>query len=226
MRGHIQIAGIKDEEEAAMLVGAGVHQLGIPLKLTHHEEDCSEEDAATIVHAIRPPASAVVITYLAEADSILQLCNRIGVTSVQIHVDIPLAEIRKLKRLAPDMFVMKSLIVKDDNLRALISSMSTFSPYVDAFITDTHDPVSGACGATGKVHNWEISRALVEASSRPVFLAGGLDPENVRQAIFHVKPAGVDSHTGVEGPDGRKDKHRVQGFVREAMQAFAEVRAS
>jgi phosphoribosylanthranilate isomerase len=224
MSGLIQIAGVKDEDEAAMLVEAGVHQLGIPLKLTHHEEDCSEEGAANIVCGIRSPASAVVITYLADADSILQLCNRVGVTSVQLHGDVSLAEIRKLKQGSPEMLVIKSLIVKGDNLQDLLNSIASFSPYVDAFMTDTYDSQSGASGATGKVHNWDISRRIVEASSRPVILAGGLTPENVRQAIFHVKPAGVDAHTGVEGPDGRKDKYRVQWFVREAMQAFADVR--
>jgi len=47
--------------------------------------------------------------------------------------------------------------------------MSELSPHVDAFITDTYDPFSGAAGATGKTHNWDISRALVELSDRPVF---------------------------------------------------------
>jgi phosphoribosylanthranilate isomerase len=51
-------------------------------------------------------------------------------------------------------------------------------------------------------------------------LAGGLNPENVRKAIAHVQPAGVDAHTGVEGPDGRKDAVLVRAFVREALAAF------
>jgi phosphoribosylanthranilate isomerase len=221
--GIIQIAGIKDQAEASMLAGAGVHRLGIPLKLAHHEEDCSEAAAAEIIRLIEPPASAVLITYLCDADTILRLCNHIGTSSVQIHGDAPLAELRKLKDLAPDMFVIKSLIVRDNNLQALIPSVFELSPYVDAFITDTYDPVTGASGATGKTHNWDISRVLVDLSSRPVFLAGGLNPENVRQAIAYVKPAGVDSHTGVEGTDGRKDSRLVRAFIREAMQAFSQL---
>lgn len=92
---------------------------------------------------------------------------------------------------------------------------------MDAFITDTYDPLTGASGATGKIHNWDVSRRIVEASQRPVILAGGLNPENVRDAILYVKPAGVDVHTGVEGPDGRKDEVLVKAFVSEAESAFA-----
>ncbi len=69
---------------------------------------------------------------------------------------------------------------------------------MDAYITDTYDPVTKASGATGKTHNWEISKNLVELSAKPVILAGGLNPENVYDAILKVKPAGVDVHTGIE----------------------------
>ena len=81
-------------------------------------------------------------------------------------------------------------------------------------------PPTGACGATGRTHDWSVSRKLVELSSRPVILAGGLMPDNVRQAIQQVRPAGVDAHTGVEGPDGRKDPAPIRRFVAEARAAF------
>ena len=95
------------------------------------------------------------------------------------------------------------------------------SGYVDAFITDTFDPVTGASGATGKTHDWEISRRIVEHSRHPVILAGGLTPENVGDAIRLVRPAGVDVHTGVEDDQGRKDRRRVEAFVTRARDAFA-----
>jgi phosphoribosylanthranilate isomerase len=97
------------------------------------------------------------------------------------------------------------------------------SPYVDAFITDTFDPVTGASGATGKTHDWLISKRFVELSPKPVILAGGLNAENVRQSILEVKPAGVDSHTGVEGLDGRKDPELIKKFVSEAKAGFEAI---
>jgi phosphoribosylanthranilate isomerase len=142
---------------------------------------------------------------------------------VQLHGDVTVLELGRLKSLAPGVTVIKSLVVNDYNLPELESSVFKLSPHVDAFVTDTYDPVSGACGATGKTHDWDISCRLVEISTKPIILAGGLNPENVRRAILQVKPAGVDSHTGVEGPDGRKDISLVRSFVKEATAAFSHL---
>jgi len=73
-------------------------------------------------------------------------------------------------------------------------------------------------------HDWCISRRLVEISSRPVILAGGLTPANVAEAIAEVRPAGVDSHTGVEDASGAKSREKVARFVREAMEQFRRMR--
>ena len=69
-------------------------------------------------------------------------------------------------------------------------------------------------------HDWEVSRRLVEYSPKPIILAGGLDPDNVRDAILQVGPAGVDAHTGVEGADGRKSHALVTRFVAAARDGF------
>jgi phosphoribosylanthranilate isomerase len=220
MRGIVQIAGVADRAEAMMLVEAGVSQIGFPIGLTVHKEDMPVEDAAPIIRLLKSPASAVLITYLNTAEKIVDLCKKIGAHRVQLHGGISLTEILRLKSLAPDLNVIKSLIVEDNNLAELESSVTAFGPHCDAFITDTCDPATGARGATGKTHDWEISRRLVDISPRPVMLAGGLNPENVRKAIAYVRPAGVDAHTGVEGSDGRKDAVIVRTFVREALAAF------
>jgi phosphoribosylanthranilate isomerase len=220
MAGIIQIAGVMDQDEADLLVKAGVHQLGFPLGLSVHGEDIAENAAADIIHSLTPSVCAVLITYIRDAEKILALCRRIGTTKVQLHGGISVAEILKLSSRAPDLTVIKSLIVKENNCAELESCVHSLSPYVDGFITDTYDPATGACGATGKTHNWDISRRLVDISPKPVILAGGLNPDNVHRAIDHVRPAGVDAHTGVEGPHGRKDPDLVRAFVREAAKAF------
>jgi len=221
MKGLIQIAGILDEGEARMLVSAGVHQLGFPLRIFPHREDLTEEAAAGVIRGISPPAEAVLITYESGARAIGDLALKIGVRRVQIHGDIALEEISNLRRSSPRLHITKSLIVKGDNLALLKEAILQFAPHVDAFIADTYDPETGARGATGKTHDWAISRRLVKYSPRPVILAGGLHPENVKEAILRVRPAGVDAHTGVEGPDGRKDTTKVEAFVKAAKEAFA-----
>jgi phosphoribosylanthranilate isomerase len=94
---------------------------------------------------------------------------------------------------------------------------------VDAFITDTFDPVGGASGATGRTYDWQVCRRLVERSPRPVVLAGGLTADNVADAIREVGPAGVDGHTGVEDAAGRKCADKVRRFGDAARAAFAEL---
>jgi phosphoribosylanthranilate isomerase len=121
--------------------------------------------------------------------------------------------------------VIKSLIVGMHDDKTLEAMVRELSPFVDAFITDTFDPESGASGATGKTHDWRVSRRLVELSNRPVILAGGLTPANVKRAILEARPAGVDSHTGVEDSTGRKSREMVQKFVSEALEAFQVVKA-
>ena len=206
-----------------MLLEEGVHQIGFPLRLALHKEDVSEAAAAGIIRSLEAPQCAILITYLTDAQEVLALCTRLGVRKVQLHSSIPVRETAKLKDLAPHLSIWKSLVVGADNLSFLQHSVQAFSPYVDAFITDTFDPATGGCGATGKTHDWDISRRLVEMSPLPVILAGGLNPGNVRNAILQVRPAGVDVHTGVEGRGGRKKRELVRAFVSEANEAFALV---
>ncbi len=223
MKNIIQIAGIKDLDEAKLLVECGVDFLGFPLRLKNQKDDLSESEAAAIVRSLPSPVCGVMITYLEDAGEIADLCGYIGTHFVQIHGDISPGTLSRLKKKAPELRVIKSLIVREDNLADLKTALFDFSPLVDAFILDTYDPVTGAYGATGKTHDWKTSRTLVGLSSKPVILAGGLTPKNVRRAVLDVRPAGVDAHTGVEGPGGRKNRDLVEEFVSQAKEGFAAI---
>jgi phosphoribosylanthranilate isomerase len=216
----IQIAGVIDAAEAQMLQQCGVRYLGFPLRLPVHREDLTEQDAAAIIQSLTPPVFGVAITYLCEATEITGLCHALGARIVQLHGDIEREELKRLKTLAANLTVIKSLVVGMRDHQALEATLRELSPFVDGFITDTFDPNTGASGATGKTHDWRVSRRLVELADRPVILAGGLTPENVKRAILEVRPAGVDSHTGVEDSTGRKSREKVQRFISEANEAF------
>ena len=218
MRGIIQVAGIRNLDEARKLLDAGVDWIGFPFYLPVHSEDLSLEDAAQIVLST-DASRCVLITYLDVAGEISKLLSILGIKKVQLHGSIETAEVAVLKRSNPDLLIVKSLIVRRDNLDELRKTVEQFLPHVDAFITDTYDPVSGACGATGKTHDWNVSRTLIEISSRPVILAGGLTPDNIAEAIRVVRPAGVDVHTGVEDARGWKDPKKVLAFVKAARDA-------
>lgn len=219
-RNLIQIAGIIDAAEADMLQRCGVKYLGFPLRLPVHRQDICEESASQIIKSLKPPVFGVLITYLDDAEEISALCASLGARIVQLHGEIEPDELAKLREIAPRLSVVKSLVVGLHTERVLESMVERLSGSVDAFITDTYDPATGASGATGKVHDWRISRRLVEMSGQPVILAGGLDPVNVRRAILEVGPAGVDAHTGVEDASGRKSRAKIEMFVSEAEVGF------
>ncbi len=223
-RDYIQVAGVIDEEEARILVESGVKFIGFPLKLSSHQEDLSENMTANIIRNFPTAVCGVLITYLKDAIEISRLCRFLGTNIVQVHGEIDESELSKLRRIAPNLSIIKSLIVKNDNMAELEDKIKIISPSVDAFITDTYDPTTGAYGATGKTHNWHTSRKLAELSTRPLILAGGLNPQNVQSAILTVRPSGVDVHTGVELKDGRKSPELVRAFISEAKKAFELLR--
>ena len=220
-KGLIHVAGIVDRAEAEMLIGCGVEYLGFPLVLDYHRSDLSVDEAAAVVAGLGVRAMFFPITYLTEARAIIDLCRRLDVAMVQLHGPISATDLKRLKDAWPQLRVIKSLIVRGDNLDALTGEVARYAPLVDAFITDTFDPATGACGATGKTHDWAVSRELVKISPKPVILAGGLNPDNVREATMRVRPDGVDVHTGIEGPDGRKRRALCERFLSEARAGFA-----
>jgi phosphoribosylanthranilate isomerase len=216
----IQVAGIRDGAEADLVQECGVRYLGFPLRLPVNREDLTEAEAGAIIRSLRPPARGVLITYLDAADAIADFCRALGATMVQLHGDIAAQELARLRELEPGLTIIKSLVVGLHPMPALERLVMELGPLVDGFLTDTYAPESGAAGATGRTHDWALSGRLVELSPRPVILAGGLTPANVRQAIAAVRPAGVEVHTGVEDASGRKDRGRMLAFVAEASAGF------
>ncbi len=220
-RGAVQIAGVHDVEEAELLVACGVDFVGLPLRLKQNPDDCSDAEGARICEALAGRAETVLITYLLDPGEIAGLARRLGVGWVQLHGEIQPAAVVRLREEAPELAIAKSLIVREGQASRLEAALDAYVPVVDAFLTDSFDPRTGAEGATGHTHDWQVSRRLAERSERPLVLAGGLTPENVGRAVAEVRPAAVDTHTGVEGPDGRKQADRVRRFVAEARKAFA-----
>jgi phosphoribosylanthranilate isomerase len=219
----IQIAGVIDQDEADLLIHAGVRYLGFPLRLPVNKEDLSETQAAEIIKTLPKQIKAVLITYQNNAAEIVQLCRQLRADHIQLHGEISVEELQKVKKMAPQLTLFKSLITGKYSLDQLKQTITRTESFVDAFITDSYNPSTGATGATGRTHDWSISRKLVNHSSKPVILAGGLTPRNVYEAVKTVKPAGVDAHTGVEGPDGRKALTQIEQFIRNAQAAFNEL---
>ena len=218
LQGAVQIAGVHDLAEAELLIECGVDYVGLPLRLPDGREDLSEADARTLFASVAGRIGRVLITYAVDAEEVAGFADMLACDWVQLHGAVVAGEAARLRALRPRLGLIKALVVGADDLPEQIRA---FSPHVHAFITDTFDPATGRRGATGLTHDWSASRAAVEASDLPVILAGGLDAGNVAAAIAAVRPAAVDAHSRVEGPDDRKDPRLVAAFVAAARSAFA-----
>lgn len=209
----IQVAGIRSLDEARLVLDNGAHWLGFPLRLPVHTPDLSETQAQAIISTIGPE-KCVLITYETDVQELVHLCSFLHMTKVQIHAAMAPAQLQQFRSCFAGL-IIKSYVVGLESLKPEAFA-HTYAPFCDAFITDTFDPCTNACGATGKTHDWAISAELVRRSPVPVILAGGLDASNVRQAISLVQPAAVDVHSGVEDKNGAKNAGLVRDFVRQA----------
>jgi phosphoribosylanthranilate isomerase len=109
--------------------------------------------------------------------------------------------------------LMLTVGVRDE---AAVDVARRFAPACDFLLLDSPHPDTGVIGATGVTHDWSLSARVIAAVDTPVFLAGGLGPENVEAAIRATEPAGVDSETRTSRDDDRrrKDPVKVREFVR------------
>jgi phosphoribosylanthranilate isomerase len=211
----VKVCGIRTWEEANAALDCGATALGFLVGLTHLAEDeVGEAEARAIVRRLPAGPEAVLVTHLRDPERVAALAASIGARAVQVHGDMALADLGRLRALlAPATRLLKAVHVTGEDAlgRAL-----RFAAEADALLLDTR--TADRLGGTGKTHDWSIGARIVAAvAPLPVYLAGGLRPENVAEAIARVRPAGVDVNSGVEDASGRKDAQRMREFVACAM---------
>lgn len=222
--GLIQVAGIRNLAEARLVLDQGAHWLGFPLRLPVNSPDLRPDQAQEIIKFVGGQR-CVLITYETKAQELADLCQFLGTAMVQLHASITASGLAHIRDHLPSTLLIKSYVVGQETLGPEAFAQA-YTPYCDALITDTFDPKTGACGATGQTHDWSISAALVRAAPCPVMLAGGLTPHNVGAAIKKVRPAAVDVHSGVEDEQGHKDPSLVADFVQAAQAAWSGLHQS
>ncbi|GIW43501.1 MAG: N-(5'-phosphoribosyl)anthranilate isomerase [Candidatus Binatia bacterium] len=213
----IQVAGVSSLEEALFLERLGVDALGFTVRLPEGvHDDLTEAKARSIIQALPPFIASVAITYVSDARSAIELARYLGVSAIQLHGDFPVAELEMVRVAQPHLKIIRAVLVTGPEA---VAQARAWERRVDALILDTYDPATGRRGATGKTHDWAISAEIVRSVKVPVILAGGLTPENVAEAIRKVEPWAVDTHTGVEDPQGRRDFERMRAFVQAVRRA-------
>jgi phosphoribosylanthranilate isomerase len=206
----VQIAGLSRLDDVRFAFAAGADAVGFTVGLPGGPHDgLTEEGVGEIVASLPPFQPTVLITYEASLDGLLTLLAICRTPILQAHGAHHPDVLRALRGRMPHLKVLKSVSVVDEGA---IEEAKRWEGIADALILDSVDPATGRLGATGRTHDWGISRRIVAGARMPVILAGGLTPGNVSAAIAEVRPWGVDVHTGIE-VEGVLDRELLLGFV-------------
>ena len=212
----VKICGITNLEDALHARQLGADFIGIAVEIEKAERSLGRKEAKEIFEHAKGPVPIVVLTSHQKANEIARLCHYLEAEAVQLVGKIPSKEIVKLHRQMPGLKIMK--VVRTKNKAALEEAL-LFQRFADFIVLDS---ASGKkLGGTGKKADWELCKKIVEKCRCPVFLAGGLKPENVADAIKEVRPFGVDVSSGVKMQDNRKkiDFEKLKCFIERAKKA-------
>jgi len=197
----VKICGITRVEDALHAVGAGADALGFVF-YGRSPRYISPEHAKEIISVLPPFVQTVGLFVNAEAGFVNDIADRCGLDMIQLHGDEP-PEFCELVRHR----VIKAFRVRD------MKSLDSVRDYrVAGILLDAYSP--HAYGGTGLTFDWDFARSA--SVHGPIILAGGLTPDNVREAVNKVAPYAVDVSSGVESAPGKKDPQKVSDFIRRA----------
>jgi phosphoribosylanthranilate isomerase len=197
-------------EEARMAVSAGASALGLVGPMPSGPGVIEDALIAEIAAAVPPPVATFLLTSETQADAIVDHVRRCGTNTVQLVDRIEEGAHAAIRRALPPVKIVQVLHVTDADI---VEEARALSGAVDAFLLDSGNPNLAVkeLGGTGRLHDWALSRRIVEAVDRPVFLAGGLRPDNVAEAVARVRPFGVDLCSSVRS-QGRLDAAKLAAF--------------
>ena len=219
----VQIYAFTNLEQARQAALAGVDQIGfvagdyglVPGELSFAQ-------SRDLVAALPAQAIAVALTMSTDVDEIVRMARFVRPRIVHISTDMEAVDLQKMQAIRaglPDgVLLMKAISVTDESS---IQAAQHYAQASDLLLLDTKSKDIAGIGVSGKTHDWQVSRRIVESVSIPVILAGGLSAQNVAEAMRLVRPYGVDSntHTNLPGDLVAKDMQRVRAFVQAVRQA-------
>ena len=211
----VKICGISNEIDALTAVNLGADAIGFVMggKVLPVEVEPYAQLVRETIKKFPKGVDSFLVTHLLNAEDILALANYIQSTGIQISEDIDIEEVKKVRK-NTDRKIIKTVVTTDPKAK---EKLKLYEPYCDFFLLDSRD--SGYTGGTGKENNWKMCKDLIDLTTKPVFIAGGLNPENVRGAIEETMPYGVDVSTGISCYSerylrkDRKDHKKIEKFI-------------
>ncbi|HBC89763.1 MAG TPA: phosphoribosylanthranilate isomerase [Lentisphaeria bacterium] len=217
----VKICGIKTETDVFAVIKSGADAAGLLVGQVHASSDfILPSTAARLAELLTPYITPVIVTHLADADSIIDIVKKTDIVTLQLHGGSSLEEVKKICDALPKN---GKIIYAIHVVEGKIPPLEEFYPFIDAVLLDSYNKTTGQVGGTGQVHDWALSAEIVRNSQLPVILAGGLNPENVAEAVRIVKPYGVDANSGLKNPDGTRNTKLCLNFTLNARKAWMEM---
>jgi phosphoribosylanthranilate isomerase len=210
MRPRVKVCCIASVEEARAAVVCGASAVGLVSEMPSGPGVIDEALIAEIAARVPPPVATFLLTCRQDAASIIEQQRRCRVNTLQLCDRVPLEVYAELRARLPGVSLVQVVHVRGEES---FEEAVQVARHVDALLLDSGNQSLAVkeLGGTGRTHDWRVSRRVVEASPVPVFLAGGLKPENVAEAVSTVRPFGLDVCSGVR-TKGRLDEEKLRRF--------------
>ena len=209
----VKICANKSIEDAKICLNAGADIIGILVGQEHSSTDfVNKETAKEICDYVNRRCDVSLVTHLTKADEIIELTKFIGNNIIQLHSNIEESEVEKIVNTLPSVKLVRLIHISTDG--QIATNISKIK-YADFYLLDSFNLKTNQVGGTGLTHDWNKSRELIANLNKPTFLAGGLNPNNVKTAIQQANPYGVDVNSGCK-VDGKKNAEKVLQFIKNA----------
>jgi len=206
----LKVCCIASREEAALAIRYGASAIGLVSAMPSGPGPIDEALIADIAAAVPPPIATFLLTCATTAEAIVNQVRRCRTSAVQLVDAIAPPVYAELRLALPGVKLVQVIHVQGE---ASLEEARAAAGHVDALLLDSGNPSLAVkeLGGTGRAHDWRVSRRIVESVAVPVFLAGGLNPGNVREAMATVRPFGIDVCSGLRS-DGRLDEVKLAAF--------------
>lgn len=210
-RPRLKVCCIASIEEAQLAISYGADAVGLVSEMPSGPGVIPEDRIAEIAVRVPSEVSTFLLTSSREVDFIVGQQRKFGVDTIQVCDELPPASLRELRSRMPNISIVQVVhVVGEDALDKARVAAET----VDALLLDSGNPSKTVkeLGGTGRTHDWTLSRAIRDKVEIPVWLAGGLTPANVGEAVRQVRPYGVDVCSGLR-IKGHLDEKLLRRFV-------------
>ncbi|MEY3188595.1 MAG: hypothetical protein RLZZ431_1205 [Bacteroidota bacterium] len=208
MKIKVKICCISSIEEAKLAIVHGAAAIGLVGRMPSGPGIITDELINSIAKTVIPPIDSFLLTSETTAEAIIEHHNKVNTTTIQMVDALSGREYHKIREAIPHVKLVQVIHVLDEKA---VQEAIEIAEWVDAILLDSGNPnlSTKVLGGTGKTHNWDLSKKIRENISIPTYLAGGINKDNIRMAIDHVQPYGIDLCSSVR-TNGQLDERKLE----------------